>query len=246
MILEAAGRTDIGRVRLQNQDAIAVLVEDGLFCVADGMGGHRGGEVASAIAIEEMTKSFAATRGLAPPVAPVDRLLKGLLAGDLRVRKMGCSDNEFFGMGTTIVALHVDGGRAYVAHAGDSRAYRFARDRLVALTEDHSLLNEELKAGRLKPEEAPYFRRKHVVVQALGGWDPVEPGTSSHRAQEGDLYLLCSDGLTGMLDDAELERRLVTHSGRSLESLADELIAAANEAGGSDNISVVLVRVLAI
>jgi protein phosphatase len=225
--------TDTGRQRRANEDSL--LARSPLFVVADGMGGAQAGEVASRIAVE----SFRA--GLEESAAPEAALATLAMAANSRIHELSHSNAEHAGMGTTLTAIYVGDREVAIAHVGDSRAYCLRDGELLRLTDDHSLVDELMRQGRLTPEEAVEHPQRSVITRALGPEGTVEVDTRSFRARPGDVYLLCSDGLTTMLGEEEIAGVLRSHS--SLRGAGEALIAAANEAGGRDNITVVLVRV---
>ncbi|MBI3072418.1 MAG: serine/threonine-protein phosphatase [Deltaproteobacteria bacterium] len=251
MAIEAAGRTDVGQKRGHNEDAFAVHVEDGLVVVADGVGGGRSGEVASRLTVEAVGNFFRVT-SLDPEVTwpfklnPArsfneNRLVVGVQLANLRVREAAARDPALDGMSTTVVAISFADNEASVAHAGDSRAYRFREGSLSQITEDHTLLADYQKLKPLSPEEVEVFPYKNVIVRALGMRDEVDVAVAQHETKPGDIYLLCSDGLSGMVSDREITDTLSTAS--DLDKACAELIDRANAHGGVDNITAVLVRV---
>jgi protein phosphatase len=254
MRLSVAGTTDVGRKRTQNEDAFLLLPEEQLYCVADGMGGHASGEVASRIAVEELAEFFRLTgrdeEATWPfredPARPHDenRLLTGVRLANLRVFERARSDERLRGMGTTLVCASFERGGAsmVVAHVGDSRAYHFRQGALRQLTEDHSLLNDWLKARRLAPEEVERFPHKNVIVRALGMKETVEVDLVRQELRDGDAVLLCCDGFSGMVPDARLAELVRLHPGDP-RSACQAMVDAANEAGGVDNVTCVLVQV---
>ena len=254
MRLSVAGTTDVGRKRTQNEDAFLVLDEEQLYCVADGMGGHASGEVASRIAVEELAEFFRLTGRdeeatwpfAEDPARRLDenRVLAGVKLANLRIHERAESDERLRGMGTTLVCAHVDrGGReAVVGHVGDSRAYLWRAGTLRQLTEDHSLLNDFLKARKLTPDEIEAFPHKNVIVRALGMKPLVEVDLQRVALEAGDVLLLCCDGLSGMLPDARMAE-IIRAQRADLKGAAAALVEEANLAGGVDNITCVLVQV---
>ena len=236
---------DTGRARSNNEDSVAVDEAMSLAVLADGMGGYNAGEVAS-----NMATSFIKTelgRWLAEAASR---------ASDVEVRRAMdiCVDNanraifnaananpQYAGMGTTLVVAVFRDGQLRLGHVGDSRAYRWRGGLLSQITRDHSLLQEQIDAGLITPEQAAFSANKNLVTRAVGVEDTVLLETHLHEMQPGDVYLMCSDGLSDMLDDAMIARLLQTHD--TLAGAGAALIAAANEAGGKDNIAVILVRV---
>jgi protein phosphatase len=231
-VAEQYAGTDTGRQRRANEDSH--LARAPLFVVADGMGGAQAGEVASRIAIESFQD------GLRDAAAPEAALAELTQRANAHIHELSHSNAEQAGMGTTLTAVYVGEREISVAHVGDSRAYRLRDGVLERLTEDHSLVDELLRQGRLTPEEALEHPQRSVITRALGPEGAVEVDTRSYSARGGDVYLLCSDGLTTMLAEDRLAELLLAHA--SLREAGEALIAAANEAGGRDNITVVLLR----
>jgi protein phosphatase len=231
-VTEQYAGTDTGRQRRANEDSH--LARAPLFVVADGMGGAQAGEVASRIAVE----SFQG--GLHDQAAPESALAELTQQANARIHELSHSHAEQAGMGTTLTAIYVGDHEISIAHVGDSRAYRLRDGVLERLTEDHSLVDELLRQGRLTPQEALEHPQRSVITRALGPEGAVDVDTRSHSARGGDVYLLCSDGLTTMLAEDRLAELLLAHA--TLREAGEALIAAANEAGGRDNITVVLLR----
>jgi protein phosphatase len=232
-IAEHAERSDTGRVRSSNEDSF--LVRAPLFVVADGMGGANAGEIASRTAVEV----FAA--GLQPGDDPESRLAETVATANSQIHRASQSDTARRGMGTTATAVLVGDGTVAVAHVGDSRAYLLRAGKIAQLTRDHTLVDELVREGRLTPEQAAEHPQRSIITRALGPEPHVEVDTFSEKLEEGDVLLLCSDGLTGMVSD-DLILTTVSDS-RSLAAAAKSLIRKANEAGGRDNITVVLIRI---
>jgi serine/threonine protein phosphatase PrpC len=231
-VAEQYAGTDTGRQRRANEDSL--LARAPLFVVADGMGGAQAGEVASRIAVE----SFQG--GLEDSSEPEAALATLARVANSRIHELSHSHAEQAGMGTTLTAIYVGEHDVSIAHVGDSRAYRLRDGELLRLTDDHSLVDELLRQGRLTPEEAVEHPQRSVITRALGPEGAVEVDTRSYSARGGDVYLLCSDGLTTMLPEDRLAEVLRGHA--ALREAGETLIAAANEAGGRDNITVVLMR----
>lgn len=231
-VAEQYSGTDTGRQRRANEDAL--LSRAPLFVVADGMGGAQAGEVASQVAVEAFKGGF---EGSAEPEAALAQLARDANA---RIHELAHSHSEQAGMGTTLTAMYVGPQDVSIAHVGDSRAYCLRDGELMRLTDDHSLVDELMRQGRLTPQEAEEHPQRSVITRALGPELTVEVDTRSLRARDGDIYLLCSDGLTTMLSEQRVAELLRSHS--ELRSAGEALIAAANAAGGRDNITVVLVR----
>ncbi|HEY2570980.1 MAG TPA: Stp1/IreP family PP2C-type Ser/Thr phosphatase [Solirubrobacteraceae bacterium] len=231
-VAEQYAGTDTGRQRRANEDSL--LARAPLFVVADGMGGAQAGEVASRLAVE----SFQG--GLNDAAEPESALAQLAREANSRIHELSHSHAEQAGMGTTLTAVYVGEHDVSLAHVGDSRAYRFRDGELLRLTDDHSLVDELLRQGRLTPEEAVEHPQRSVITRALGPEGLVEVDTRSYSARGGDVYLLCSDGLTTMVSEEHLAQLLGAHE--TLREKGEALIAAANEAGGRDNITVVLLR----
>ncbi len=245
MNLEFFAAIDKGRARDNNEDSIALDESTALAVLADGMGGYNAGEVASGMAtsfIRSELGRWLHDAGTDTSDAEVRRAMDICVDNANRAIFNAANANPHYaGMGTTLVVALFRGPRLLVGHVGDSRAYRLRGGRLVQITRDHSLLQEQIDAGLISPEQAAFAAHKNLVTRAVGVEDTVLLETHLHEVMPGDLYLLCSDGLSDMLDDATLAQMLKSH-----EVLADAgraLIDAANEAGGKDNISLVLVRV---
>jgi len=250
--IDAYGATDVGMKRRLNEDVYLIDEGLGVYLVADGMGGHAAGEVASRLAADEILRTLRDGSGGLDGTWPAhwnmarsataNLVVDSVLAGHEKVTEAVNRDVNLKGMGTTVVAaVHPPKSKhLIVCHVGDSRAYRMRGETLSLLTDDHSWVHEQVTAGFLSEEAARSHPLKNVVTQALGG--SAEPKVDIHEieVEDGDLYLLCSDGLNSMLTDEEIAERL----GRDapLESICHDLIVSANERGGNDNISVVLLR----
>ncbi len=238
--LGIAGSTHVGRVRKSNQDAFDRFDDDDrdeiLLVVADGMGGHRGGEVASRMAVGTLGK-------LVPflPGSPFERLTQALERANREIHDLGGRDSMLKGMGTTVVALLLrPDATAIVAHVGDSRIYRIREDGFRQLTEDHSMVARWRKEGLIDEETARTHPQRNQIDRALGAAATVQPDVRELDLNGGDIFLLCSDGLTGMLDDENLHR-LATRS-RDPHAVVAWMIDAANQAGGMDNITAMVAR----
>jgi len=241
MTAKAFGLTDVGRRRENNQDRLLVDDDRGLFAVADGMGGHAAGEVASRIAIEALDDAMLCEDEEPPtePDAVGEQLQRAFAEGNRRICESVVTRGEWRGMGTTIVALVVLGNRAVIGHVGDSRAYLLRDDRLLRLTQDHSWVNEQVRLGLLTTEEADRHPMRNIITRALGNRDDLDVDLTEQAMRTDDVYLLCSDGLNSMLSDEEIRQILSTH--RDDPKLAcRKLVDAANERGGDDNITVVV------
>jgi protein phosphatase len=249
MQVEAFGNTDVGLVREANEDSYAVLPDLGLFMVADGVGGGAAGEVASRMALDCVREAFENREMTWPMVAgtehrtPGARLLNaGLQRANTRIRGIASCEPDKAGMATTFAGILALADRLVIAHVGDSRVYRLRGRRLDLLTEDHSLLNEFIRAGLWSPDEAESFDQRNVITRAIGAEDALEVEFRVDAPQPGDVYLICSDGLHGMVAAEEIASVLLKHD--DLTQAAFRLVELANDNGGEDNITVVLVRVV--
>ena len=233
--------TDTGRVRSSNQDSVfceenAVGNFPNLFLVADGMGGHKAGDTASLMCIDEVVKQIRDTE-LITPVGVIEQAVK---AANEAIYKASNSRPELEGMGTTLVCATVMEGTAYVGNIGDSRMYLF-RGGLRQITVDHSLVEEMVQSGEIQKDEMRTHPNKNIITRALGTDVAVRPDCFEIEVQTGDVLLLCSDGLTNMLEDEEIANILNEHIS-DMKEAGELLVEQANKAGGKDNISVVLVR----
>ena len=244
MSYEFSSAIDTGRARSNNEDAVIIDDPMGLAVLADGMGGYNAGEVASNMATAFIAAELGRwLRELQVP-APQSELRRALeICVDNANRAIFNSANSnpsYAGMGTTLVVAVFRGLQLMLGHVGDSRAYRFRGGKLQQLTRDHSLLQEQLDAGLITPEQAVYATHKNLVTRAVGVEDTVLLEVHTHEVMPGDLYLLCSDGLSDMLSDPQITHVLAAQS--TLPGACQALVDAANEAGGRDNISVILAR----
>jgi PPM family protein phosphatase len=235
-VAASSAESNVGRKRRHNEDSYVSAPP--VFAVADGMGGAQAGEVASALAAGAVTETAAD-----PGATPEQRVVTLIKAANLRVHERASSDASASGMGTTMtVAMLGDDGRVTIGHVGDSRAYRLRDDRLEQLTDDHSLVAELVRRGELTPAEAAVHPQRSVITRALGTEADVDVDVFSVEAEDGDLYLLCSDGLSTMVD-ADTIADILRRNRRSLDSATHALIKAANERGGDDNITAILFAV---
>jgi serine/threonine protein phosphatase PrpC len=225
-------KTDTGRQRRDNEDN--AFVRAPVFVVADGMGGAQAGEVASALAVEEFQQELPADG------TPEERLTTRIRSANRRIYDLSQTEHEHAGMGTTLTAVYVDRADLAVAHVGDSRAYIFRDGKLTRLTQDHSLVEELVRQGKLTEEQAAEHPQRSIITRALGIEIDVMVDTWTYPAKAGDIVLLCSDGLTSMIGEEQIAEILATE--HNLDRAADLLIGAANEAGGRDNITVILFR----
>jgi serine/threonine protein phosphatase PrpC len=243
--------TDVGRKRKGNEDALSVSPEQGLYVVADGMGGHAAGEVASKIAVEEIKGFVSLTAGNEEITWPFgldesisydgNRLKTAIRHANRKVLEATRESTELEGMATTVAAVLVDGDIANIAHVGDSRVYRWRGGQMTLLTSDHSWVNEQIQTGVISPEQARSHPLRNVVTRALGGRSDLLVDVRAVTMKDGDVLLLCSDGLTTMIEDDDIAG-LLEGSGGDINRAARELVDKANERGGEDNITVVLLK----
>lgn len=242
--LDIASLTDPGKVRSHNEDRIATNASAGFAILADGMGGYNAGEVASGIAVTALAEGLkeALNPGM-PEQGPGPLVRAEIEKTNAAIFQAAQSQPQYAGMGTTLVAALFHDNRITVAHVGDSRLYRHRAEQLEQITRDHSLLQEQIDSGMLSREEARLSGNKNLVTRALGVEPVVEVDIQEHEALPGDVYLLCSDGLNDMVGDEEI-RLTLNGLGSSLELAARQLVQIANDNGGRDNVSVILVRIL--
>jgi serine/threonine protein phosphatase PrpC len=243
--------TDVGRRRKGNEDSHFVNPEERLFVVADGMGGHAAGEIASRVAVDAINDFICLTGGDKDVTWPFDydstlshggnRLKTAIHHANQRVTETTQESAEYEGMATTVVAVLVENNAANIAHVGDSRVYLMRRGELSQLTSDHSWVNEQIKNGVISPDQARTHPLRNVVTRALGGKAELVVDVRTLTAEPEDALLLCSDGLTTMLPDEEIEACLARCL-PDLERATKELVQAANEHGGEDNITVLVIR----
>ena len=247
------GQTDTGRIRAHNEDYIEWNAEQGLVVLADGMGGARAGEVASVLAVKTMISEVnGALSRERRPLGQVDAGTSFTRAGTLlgaalnhanhTVFQVAKGQPQYAGMGTTLVSVMFHDDAMSVAYVGDSRLYRFRAGELVQMTEDHTVVQELVNGGFYTPEQAQTAVNKNIVTRAVGVEDDVKVDVFEAPVQPADVYLFCSDGLSDMVDDAEIAD-ILSRRQADLAQAADALIAAANNHGGHDNVSVILVRV---
>jgi protein phosphatase len=234
--------TDTGRTRNANQDYVfceenAVGSFPNLFIVADGMGGHKAGDTASRMCVEEVVSQIEKST----KVTPIGIFEQAVSAANQKVFQASLSDKELDGMGTTIVAAVVLGNTVYVINVGDSRLYAY-QDTLRQVTVDHSLVEEMVQSGKIHKEDMRTHPNKNIITRALGTNRDVKADCFEIEVNEGDVLLLCSDGLSNMLED-EMIKKIIENHKQDMKAAAEKLVEAANEAGGKDNISVVLIRI---
>ncbi len=251
MRIRYAGNTHVGVKRNHNEDNFCLEEKEHLFIVADGMGGHAAGEVASQMAVDTVAQFFLDTTQDEEITWPFkmdrqkkfeeNRLVTAIKFANLRIYEEALSNVKKKGMGTTIVSAFFTRDGVFLGHVGDSRIYRFRRGELTQLTEDHSLLNDYIKMKVLTPEEIENFPHKNVIVRALGMRDSVQVDINYEVPQSGDIYLLCSDGLSGEVTDPEMQS-ILGKTGDNLQEGVNSLIKAACHNGGKDNVTVVLAQ----
>lgn len=231
----AAALTDRGRKRASNEDACSYSVEHGVYVVCDGMGGAAAGEVASSMAVTEIMQRLGGRSAALPGAAE-----EAIAAANLAIHARAERNPKLSGMGTTLVMLAAEERRVWLLNIGDSRGYRLRGGQLQQITVDHSLVDEQVRSGRMKADEALRSPLRNVITRALGTQPSVTPDVFPLEAEPGDLFLLCSDGLTRELSDELIAALLKLEL--PLEELCSRLIGAANKAGGQDNLTCLLVR----
>jgi len=247
------GATDPGKKRANNEDSFLVNDRLRLYAVADGVGGSEAGEVASRIAVDTIAAAMPDLLGdkdRTPPmgsrngdVPELDAFLHAVVLANRNIREEAERNHARLGMGTTLTALLLARKRVFLAHIGDSRAYRLRDGTLEQLTNDHSVVAEQVRSGLITPAQARTSPYRHVITQALGIDQEAAPDLTEQPTKPGDTFLLCSDGLTEMVDDGEIKRIL---AGSAPHDAAQNLIDAANERGGVDNITAVVVQVVEV
>ena len=238
MLLSSAASTHVGMRRQANEDHYAIVPDLGFYLVADGMGGHRAGQVASRLACEAAVRAVEALQGATVSLA--ERLRHAVACANREIFSAAEAKPELSGMGTTFVSVLFGGERLALAHVGDSRAYLLRRGHLRGLTDDHSIVAELLRRQEISEADARMHPHRHVLTRALGVRSRIEPDLAEMTPQHEDVIILCSDGLTTHIEDAEIAERVASE--QDLEAAAAGLIDAANQAGGVDNTTVLLVR----
>ncbi len=240
MRFSCAARTDVGVVRSGNEDTYLMEADRGLFVVADGMGGHAAGEVASEMASRLITEGFRPVRGMSDDEL-MAQMIAAIRSANTAIFERTLQEHDKRGMGTTVTTLSLLPRRYLIGQVGDSRAYLLRGNTLTQITKDHSYVQEQVDAGRLTPDEARVHPYANVITRCVGSNGDVVPDLYFGTLEAGDLLLLASDGLTGMMEDDDLQGLL--EEGGSLEERVDRLIAEANRRGGLDNITVILVQI---
>ncbi|HET9134457.1 MAG TPA: Stp1/IreP family PP2C-type Ser/Thr phosphatase [Gemmatimonadales bacterium] len=240
MRFSCAARTDVGVVRSGNEDSYLMANDRGLFIVADGMGGHAAGEVASEMATQLVSQEFRPARGMSDDEL-MAQMVGAIRAANSAIYRRTLQEQDKRGMGTTVTVLTLLPRRYLIGQVGDSRAYLLRGGVLTQITTDHSYVQEQVDAGRLTPEEARVHPYANVITRCVGSSGDVVPDLFIGTLEAGDLLLLASDGLTGMLEDEDV--RAVLERDLTLEDMVDQLIEDANRRGGLDNITVLLVKI---
>ena len=240
MHITCAGRTDVGIIRAGNEDSFLMVPDRGIFVVADGMGGHAAGEVASEMAVRYVARELGSLKGLGDDQV-ADRMRTAIRAANGAIFQRTLTEHDKRGMGTTVTALVLYETRFLVGQVGDSRGYLHRDGKLIQLTKDHSYVQEQVDAGYLTPEQARSHPYSNVITRCVGANNDVMPDIYLGTVKPQDLFLLASDGLTGMLEDPELAEVLA--GDRMPQDRVDALITEANRHGGLDNITAVIVRI---
>lgn len=233
---------DPGRVRAENEDCVATRSEIGLAVLADGMGGHQAGEVASRMAVDLITEYFAQSGIGKRKTDKLQTLAEAIQKANTAIYQSAQVRDDYKGMGSTVVVAVFVGKQLCIGHVGDSRLYRLRDGKLEQLTKDHSVVQELVNRGLFTPEEARQSMAKNLVTRALGVDPTIEPETADTTVEPDDLYLLCSDGLTDVVSDEQITD-ILQREGNDLDVAVKRLVERANEAGGPDNVSAILVRV---
>jgi serine/threonine protein phosphatase PrpC len=237
-MLRSAAGTHVGRRRRSNEDRYALAPDLGLYLVADGMGGHTAGQVASEMAAEASLRAARTLQGASASLA--EKLRYAVTSANREIYQAGKEHPELAGMGTTLVALLLHEGRAALAHVGDSRAYLVRGDRIRQLTDDHSVVGELLRRREISADAAREHPHRHVLTRALGVRPVVEPDLAELSPEPGDVFALCSDGLTAHVRDEEIAGAVADEE--DLQQAVDALIDLANSRGGEDNVTVLVIR----
>ncbi len=233
--IQAFGRSDVGQVRVRNEDTMAVEPSNGIVVVADGMGGAPSGDLASSLAVQEVSRALHEGEGM----------LQTVLKANQKIREMVDSQPTLAGMGTTVTALEVSSatGRFSIGHVGDSRAYRLTSGIFTQITRDHTMVRDMVDAGRIPPSAERDHPLNHILSRALGTEDEVEVDLIEGEVQDGDCFLLCSDGLVKVMEDEEMEAWVHRTEGESLEDLVVGIVEEANRRGAPDNVTAALLTV---
>lgn len=253
MKLDFYGQTDVGRKREKNEDSLSIVDSTGLFMVADGMGGHQGGECASRLAVKTVSEilkqvfedpeATLAEDDIFDRSSPGEILKYAIRQASQRIFEEASQNPHLKGMGTTAVALLLRDSQGYIAHVGDSRAYLIRDGKIRQLTSDHSLVAEQLRAGFITADEMKKHKFKNIITRSVGFQSEVDVDLLVRSPEEGDQFLLCSDGLTNLVDDSDLAKIV---SKNSAKDACQKLVELANKHGGDDNVTVVIATILEV
>ncbi|MCF6461023.1 Stp1/IreP family PP2C-type Ser/Thr phosphatase [Clostridium sp. Cult3] len=238
--MEIGVKTDIGRVRNNNQDAYYVNYP--LFIIADGMGGHKAGEVASSMAIEIIGNDFE-NNPIDLPYEDeliINRIEDSISKANREIYHNSIEDEDYFGMGTTVTLAYITEDKIFVGHVGDSRAYIYRQNALSQITEDHSLVEELIKNGSISKEEAKLHPQRNIITRAVGTSQQIDVDITIIAKEKDDILLLCTDGLTNMIDEDEIQKIIMLHE--DIQTVCDKLVKLSNDNGGFDNITVMAIK----
>lgn len=241
--MEVGVKTDIGKVREINQDAYYISADEGpLFIVADGMGGHKAGEIASNMAVDIISSDLGKDMNFLEldDKEIQNRIKQSIGKANQEIYKKSLEDECFAGMGTTVTLIYIKGKKVFIGHVGDSRAYLFRENTLAQLTEDHSLVEELIRNGSISREEAKLHPQRNIITRAVGTSPDIEADLIVKEKSKDDIFLLCTDGLTNMLEDEEIREHLL--SKEDMQKVCENLVEFANNKGGYDNITVVAIK----
>lgn len=242
MNIKVNGNTHTGRVRKNNEDAYGIYPDLSLFIVADGLGGHAGGEVASRLAVETIKDGLVSSESFRSSVEITDRIIEAIKGANNRIIQRASIMYDLKGMGTTIVVAKFEEYKALIAHVGDSRMYLIRENNITQVTRDHTVVEEYVRLGLLTLQDALYHPNRHMLSRALGISNDIEIDVTDIQIAEGDTFILCTDGLTNMLSEKEI-LSAITELRPSPEKITDRLITLANNHGGIDNITVITICV---
>ncbi len=240
MDIKVYGNTNIGRVRKNNEDAYGIYPDLSLFIVADGLGGHAGGEVASRLAVETIKDGLVSTESYRSSAEITERIIEAIKGANNRIIQRASMMYDLKGMGTTVVVVKLEEDNAMIAHVGDSRMYLIRKNKITQITKDHTVVEEYIRLGLLTLQEALYHPNRHMLSRALGVSYDIDVDVADIQIAEGDIIILCTDGLTNMLSEKEI-LSAITELMPSPEKITDRLITLANNHGGIDNITVITI-----
>jgi len=240
--IKVYGNTNIGRVRKNNEDAYGIYPDLSLFIVADGLGGHAGGEVASRLAVETIKDGLVSTESYRSSAEITERIIEAIKGANNRIIQRASMMYDLKGMGTTVVVVKLEEDNAMIAHVGDSRMYLIRKNKITQITKDHTVVEEYIRLGLLTLQEALYHPNRHMLSRALGVSYDIDVDVADIQIAEGDIIILCTDGLTNMLSEKEI-LSAITELMPSPEKITDRLITLANNHGGIDNITVITICV---